>query len=386
MDFLTAMTGTATGFFGTLLTFVLVLTVVVFIHEMGHFLVGRWCGVGVHAFSIGFGPEVIGFNDRNGTRWKLCAVPLGGYVKFVGDVNGASVPDAEAIARMDPRERAVSLPAQPVAKRAAIVAAGPIANFILAISVFSGAIWMSGRYEIPPRVVAVMPDSAAARAGFEAGDVIKSIDGKAVNTFSGMQRIVSGSADSSLVFTVQRAGAETRLTATPQTFEETTPFGKHRLGRLGVQGLKGDEGKLVQYGPIDSLVLGSQETYFIVERTFDFLGKLIVGRESVDQLSGPIGIARVSGEVARVGGVSGIINWIAFLSVSIGLLNLFPIPLLDGGHLLFFACEAIRGRPLSERVQEIGFRIGLGLVALLMIFATKNDIFNVVASWTARGT
>ncbi|GJE54263.1 MULTISPECIES: M50 family metallopeptidase [Methylobacterium] len=386
MEFLTAMSGTAAGFFSALLTFLVVLTIVVFVHEMGHFLVGRWCGVGVHAFSIGFGPEIVGFNDRHGTRWKLCAIPLGGYVKFVGDANGASVPDPEAIAKMDPHERAISFPTQSVAKRAAIVAAGPIANFILAIAVYSSAIWIAGRYEIPPRVDAVMPNSAAARAGFEPGDVIKAIDGKLVGTFNGMQRIVSTNADSNLVFTVERAGAETRLTAKPEVYEETTPFGRHRLGRLGIQGPKGNEGKVVRYGPLDSLAFGSQETYFIVERTINFLGKLVTGRESVDQLSGPIGIARVSGEVARVGGVGGIINWIAFLSVSIGLLNLFPIPLLDGGHLLFYACEAIRGRPLSERVQEIGFRIGLALVLMLMLFATKNDIFNAVASWSPRGT
>ncbi|GEO97983.1 RIP metalloprotease RseP [Methylobacterium haplocladii] len=386
MEFLTAMSGTAAGFFSALLTFLVVLTIVVFVHEMGHFLVGRWCGVGVHAFSIGFGPEIVGFNDRHGTRWKLCAIPLGGYVKFVGDANGASVPDPEAVAKMDPHERAISFPTQPVAKRAAIVAAGPIANFILAIAVYSGAIWVSGRYEIPPRVEAVMPNSAAARAGFEPGDVIKAIDGKPVGTFNGMQRIVSTNADANLVITVERAGTETQLNAKPEVYEETTPFGRHRLGRLGIQGPKGNEGKLVSYGPVESLALGSQETYFIVERTIDFLGKLVTGRESVDQLSGPIGIARVSGEVARVGGVGGIINWIAFLSVSIGLLNLFPIPLLDGGHLMFYACEAIRGRPLSERVQEIGFRIGLALVLMLMLFATKNDIFNAVASWTSGGT
>ncbi len=150
MDFLSSMGGNAAGFFGAVIPFLFVLTIVVFVHEMGHFLVGRWCGVGVNAFSIGFGPELIGFNDRRGTRWKLCAIPLGGYVKFVGDANGASVPDPEAVARMNPQERAISFPAQPVAKRAAIVAAGPIANFILAIAVFAGAIYVSGRYETPP--------------------------------------------------------------------------------------------------------------------------------------------------------------------------------------------------------------------------------------------
>ncbi|MEA1833020.1 RIP metalloprotease RseP [Methylobacterium durans] len=385
MDFLNAMGGTAAGFFGAVIPFLIVLTIVVFVHEMGHFLVGRWCGVGVNAFSIGFGPEIFGFNDRHGTRWKLCAIPLGGYVKFYGDANGASIPDPEAVARMSPRERAISFPTQPVAKRAAIVAAGPIANFILAIALFGGAIWLSGRYELPPRVEAVMPNSAAARAGFEPGDVIKAIDGKPVGNFIAMQRTVSASADSTLTFTVERAGTETQVVATPEVYEERTPFGRHRLGRLGIQGPKGSEAKLVQYGPVQSLVLGVQETYFVVDRTFDYLGKLVTGRESADQLSGPIGIARVSGEVAKAGGVGGLVGLVALLSVSIGLLNLFPVPLLDGGHLMFYAFEAVRGRPLSERAQEIGFRIGLALVLMLMLFAAWNDILNLGASW-GRGT
>ncbi|MGU3539376.1 RIP metalloprotease RseP [Methylobacterium sp. A54F] len=385
MDFLNAMGGTAAGFFGAVIPFLIVLTVVVFVHEMGHFLVGRWCGVGVHAFSIGFGPELVGFNDRRGTRWKLCAIPLGGYVKFHGDANGASVPDPETLARMSPQERAISFPTQPLPKRAAIVAAGPIANFILAIALFGGAIYLGGRYELPPRVQAVMPNSAAARAGFEPGDVVTAIDGEAVSNFIAMQRTVSASADTTLTFTVERAGEAKQLTATPEVYEERTPFGRHRLGRLGIQGPSGSEAKLVRYGPLESLKLGVHETYFVVDRTFAYLGKLITGRESADQLSGPIGIARVSGEVAKVGGVGGLVGLIALLSVSIGLLNLFPVPLLDGGHLLFYAFEAVRGRPLSERAQEIGFRIGLALVLMLMLFAAWNDILNLGASW-GRGT
>ncbi|HEX8416021.1 MAG TPA: RIP metalloprotease RseP [Methylobacterium sp.] len=386
MDFLNAMGGTATGFFGAAIPFLIVLTVVVFVHEMGHFLVGRWCGVGVHAFSIGFGPELFGFNDRHGTRWKLCAIPLGGYVKFHGDVNGASVPDQAAIARMDPRERAISFPTQSLPKRAAIVAAGPIANFILAIALFAGAIYFGGRYETPPRVEGVVAGSAAERAGFQPGDVIRSIDGAPVNSFMDMQRTVTGSAGSSLAITVDRGGQDQVLTATPDVVEERTPFGRHRFGRLGLQGPKAGDAKLVHYGPVQSLGLGVSETYFVVDRTIAYIGKLVTGRESADQLSGPIGIARVSGEVAKVGGVAGLISLIALLSVSIGLLNLFPVPLLDGGHLLFYAFEAVRGRPLSERAQEIGFRIGLALVLMLMLFAAWNDILNLSASWGTRGT
>ncbi|KQP24228.1 RIP metalloprotease RseP [Methylobacterium sp. Leaf100] len=386
MDFLNAMGGTAAGFFGNVIPFLIVLSVVVFVHEMGHFLVGRWCGVGVHAFSLGFGPELFGFNDRHGTRWKLSAVPLGGYVKFHGDANGASVPDPDAVARMSPQERATSFPTQPLAKRAAIVAAGPIANFLLAIVLFSGAIYFGGRYETPARVEAVMAGSAAERAGFQPGDIIRAIGGTTVNSFTDMQRSVTTSAGSSLAITVERNGERQVLTAVPDGVEERTPFGRHRFGRLGIQGPKGSEAKLVHYGPLQSVGQGVSETYFVVDRTIDYIGKLVTGRESADQLSGPIGIARVSGEVAKVSGAGGLIGLIALLSVSIGLLNLFPVPLLDGGHLLFYAFEAVRGRPLSERTQEIGFRIGLALVLFLMLFAAWNDVLNLGASWGSRGT
>lgn len=386
MEFLTAMGGTATGFFTAVIPFLIVLTIVVFIHEMGHFLVGRWCGVGVHAFSIGFGPELVGFDDRHGTRWKLCAIPLGGYVKFHGDANGASVPDSAAVARMSPQERATSFHTQPVAKRAAVVAAGPAANFILAVLVFAGAIYVGGRFETPARIEAVLAGSAAERAGFQAGDVIQAIDGSAVKSFMDMQRTVTGSGGSTLAITVDRAGQTTQLTAVPEIIEERTPFGRHRFGRLGLQGPKSTEAKLVRYGPVESLSLGVSETYFVVDRTLSYIGKLVTGRESPDQLSGPIGIARVSGEVAKVGGVGGLIGLVALLSVSIGLLNLFPVPMLDGGHLMFYAFEAVRGKPLSEKTQEIGFRIGLALVLMLMLFAAWNDILNLGASWSARGT
>lgn len=382
MDFLNAMGGTAAGFFGSVIPFLIVLTIVVFVHEMGHFLVGRWCGVGVHAFSIGFGPELVGFNDWHGTRWKLCAIPLGGYVKFHGDANGASMPDAQTVARMSPQERATSFPTQPVAKRAAIVAAGPIANFILAILVFAGAIYFGGRYETPARVESVVAGSAAERAGFQPGDVIRSIDGSVVGSFTDMQRTVTGSAGSALRIIVDRAGESKELTAIPDVVQERTAFGQHRFGRLGLKGPSGSEAKLVRYGAVQSLNLGVYETYFVVDRTMNYLGKLVTGRESPDQLSGPIGIARVTGEVAKVGGVGGLISLVALLSVSIGLLNLFPVPMLDGGHLMFYAFEALRGRPLSEKAQEIGFRIGLALVLMLMLFAGWNDILNLAASWS----
>ncbi len=232
MDFLNAMGGTAGSFFGSVIPFLFVLTVVVFVHEMGHFLVGRLCGVGVHAFSIGFGPELFGFNDRRGTRWKLCAIPLGGYVKFHGDVNGASVPDPDAIARMSPQERAISFPTQPVGKRAAIVAAGPIANFVLAIALFAGAMWLGGRYELPARVTSIEPNSVAAQAGFQPGDLITAIDGQPVGDFNTLYRTVTGAAGTPLAFTVERNDGTITINATPAVYEEKTAFGRHRIGRL----------------------------------------------------------------------------------------------------------------------------------------------------------
>ncbi|HEX5867508.1 MAG TPA: RIP metalloprotease RseP [Beijerinckiaceae bacterium] len=387
MEFLGAVSG-ATGslLWGYLLPFLFVLTIVVFIHELGHFLVGRWCGVGVTAFSIGFGPELVGWNDRHGTRWKISAIPLGGYVKFAGDINATSTPDPETLARMTPAERAVSFHHQPVGKRAAIVAAGPIANFLLAIVVFAGIAWISGRYVLAPRIEAVQAGSAAERAGFQAGDLVRSINGRTIASFADMQRIISASAGDALSVAVDRGGAPVTLSATPDIRETETPFGKQRIGLLGLQGSKDpNDVQRVTYGPVEALGVGVHETWYVVERTFDYLGKLIVGRESADQLSGPIRIAQVSGQVATMGGIAALISLVAVLSVSIGLINLFPIPLLDGGHLLFYAIEAAIGRPLSERAQEIGFRIGLAIVVMLMLFATWNDIVHLSSS-AGRGT
>ena len=387
MEFLGAVGG-ATGslLWGYLLPFLFVLTIVVFIHELGHFLVGRWCGVGVTAFSIGFGPELVGWNDRHGTRWKISAIPLGGYVKFAGDINATSTPDPETLARMTPAERAVSFHHQAVGKRAAIVAAGPVANFLLAILVFAGIAFIGGRSVLAPRIEVVQAGSAAERAGFQPGDLVRSINGRTIASFADMQRIISASAGDALSVAVDRGGAPVTLSATPDIRETETPFGKQRIGLLGLQGSKDpNDVQRVTYGPVEALGVGVHETWYVVERTFDYLGKLIVGRESADQLSGPIRIAQVSGQVATMGGIAALISLVAVLSVSIGLINLFPIPLLDGGHLLFYAIEAAIGRPLSERAQEIGFRIGLAIVVMLMLFATWNDIVHLSSS-VGRGT
>ena len=361
---------------GYVVPFLFVLTVVVFFHELGHFLVARWCGVRVLVFSVGFGPELFGYNDRHGTRWKLSAIPLGGYVKFFGDENAASVPDAETISQMNDVERRDSFFYKPVGQRAAIVAAGPIANFLLAIVIFAGVFTFYGKQATPARVDTVQPNSAAAAAGFQPGDLIVSINGRKIETFTDMQRLVSASAGHPLEIIIDRGGVRTTLRATPALTEIKDNFGNtHRIGVLGITGARGVP---VPVDPLTAVKLGVEETWFVVERTLSYLGGVIVGRESADQLGGPIRIAQVSGQVATAGFVA-LIHLAAVLSISIGLLNLFPIPLLDGGHLLFYAIEGIRGRPLSDRAQEYGFRIGLAIVLLLMIFATFNDILHLAS-------
>jgi regulator of sigma E protease len=366
---------------GYLLPFLFVLTVVVFFHEFGHFLIARWCGIRVLVFSLGFGPEIVGFNDRHGTRWKISAVPLGGYVKFFGDENAASAPDHEAAAAMSEAEKKDSFIHQPVLSRAAVVAAGPLANFVLAIVIFAAIFMVVGKQTASARVDEVLPNSAAATAGFQPGDLVLSINGEKIDSFGDMQRIVSVSAGESLKITVERAGRSVTLTATPQLRELKDSFGnEHRLGVLGIsRSMNPGDIKTQRMGPLTAVAMGAQETWFVVANTMSYIGGVFTGREAADQLGGPIRIAQVSGEAAKLG-FSYVFRLSAILSVSIGLLNLFPIPLLDGGHLLFYGIEAVRGRPLSERAQEVGFRIGLAIVVMLMIFATFNDILHLATS------
>jgi regulator of sigma E protease len=371
-----------TGGFGKLLTFTLpflfVLVIVVFVHELGHFLVARWCGVKVKAFSIGFGKEIFGFYDRYGTRWRFAWVPLGGYVKFLDDENSASVPSRDALARMSPAEREGAFQSKPLAARAAIVAAGPIANFLLAIAIFTVSYTVMGMHVTAPRVDELLPDGVAASSGFQIGDVIVKIDGQPVDTFNDMQRVVSGSADKELTFEVNRGGTPVMLKATPARRELVDRFGnKMRVGQIGIRrNATQHEWEFRRYGPVDAFVLGVKETAFIITRTLQFLQELVLGRESTDQLRGPIGIAEISGQVATLG-IMPLLNLVALISVSIGLINLFPIPLLDGGHLLFYAIEAVRREPLSERTQEISFRIGLAIVLMLTVFVTTKDIVRI---------
>ena len=369
------------GLVGYVIPFVFVLSLVVFFHELGHFLIARWCGVRILVFSIGFGPEIIGFNDRYGTRWKISAIPLGGFVKFFGDDNAASVPDTARIASMDAHERAQSFAFQPVLKRAAIVVAGPLANFLLAVVIFAGVFMLYGKQTMSARVDSVQPDSAAAAAGFKPGDLVVAIDGRPIDNFAEMQRVVGASAGETLAITVDRDGVQQVLKATPALKEVKDNFGNvQRIGVLGIsRSMAPEDLKLHPVAPPQAVWMSVQETWSVIDRTLGYIGGVIAGREAANQLGGPIRIAQMSGQVASFGFVP-LIQLAAVLSVSIGLLNLFPIPLLDGGHLLFYLIEGIRGRPLSEKAQEVGFRIGLAIVLMLMIFATFNDIVHLTTS------
>ncbi len=381
MEIMGGLSAFGGGLIGYVVPFLFVLTIVVFFHELGHFLMARVCGIRVLVFSIGFGPEIAGFNDRYGTRWKISAVPLGGYVKFFGDENAASVPDQAAAAAMTNAEKKDSFVFQPVRSRAAVVAAGPIANFVLAIAIFAIIFTTVGRQTTSARVDSVQAGSAAQVAGFQPGDLVLTINGEKIESFSDMQRIVSISAGEPLTIEVDRGGVQMALKAVPQLKELKDNFGNvHKLGVLGIsRSMAPGDIKTEKVGPLRGIVMGAQETWFVVDRTMAYISGVFAGREAADQLGGPIRIAQVSGQVATAG-FAALFHLTAVLSVSIGLLNLFPIPLLDGGHLLFYAIEAIRGRPLSERAQEVGFRIGLAIVVMLMIFATFNDILHLATS------
>ncbi len=369
------------GFFFVLLSFLFVLTVVVFVHELGHFLVARWCGVSVKAFSIGFGPEIAGFVDRYGTRWRIAWIPLGGYVKFMDDENAASAGPSARLEQMSPEERAGAFHGKPLWQRAAVVAAGPIANFILAIVIFALMFSLIGVRTTAPRVDEVVPSSPAAVAGFMPGDVILAIEGDRVETFNDVLRTVSTSPGRELAIDVERGGETVTLRVTPERQEIQDNLGGTIVrGIIGIRRVTTPETlELRRAGPLEAVWLGVRETNFIITSTLSYIGDVIVGRQSADQLGGPIRIAEVSGQVAAIG-PEALLNLIAVISVSIGLINLFPIPLLDGGHLLFYAIEGLRRKPLSEKTQEIGFRIGLALVLMLMVFATWNDI-PIVRRW-----
>jgi regulator of sigma E protease len=360
-------------FLRSVLAFVVVLGVLVFVHELGHYLAARWRGVHVEAFSIGFGQALFSWTDKVGTVWKIAWIPLGGYVKMHGQ---------ERLEDVSPQDRAKWIAGRTfheksVGSRAIVVAAGPIANFLLAAVLFAGLFATVGRPVIQPVVGEVMPDSAAAHAGILADDRIVSIDGTPIVTFEDIQKIISGRPGQSMPVVVERDGATKNLTVTTEAHTEKDGA---RIGMLGIRGGR------VTYEPMSltaSLWGGVAQTWDVTRQTFEGLAQMLSGRRGTEDLGGPLRIAQLSGEVAQLG-LASLVSFIAVLSVNLGLINLFPIPILDGGHLLFYAAEAIRGRPIPPRAQEYGFRAGLALLACLFVFATWNDLTHLgIFHWVA---
>ena len=355
------------------LPFLVVLTVLVFVHELGHYWIARRCDVRVEVFSVGFGPELIGWTDQANTRWKISAIPLGGYVKMFGEreVSG----EDEVPRPLTAAEKQVSFRYKSLGRRAAIVFAGPAANFIFAVIVLAGLYVSQGQPFTPAEIATVVEGSAAEKAGLKPGDVIVQIAGEDIESFEQVQQKISMIPERTVELIVVRNDIEKVFTVTPGLREFKDRFGNVvRIGLLGVT----REGKteVRQLGFLSAIWQAILETKVITLRTLEAVGQIIVGSRSSDELGGPIKIAQMSGEVWKMGFLS-LVYFTALISINLGLINLFPIPMLDGGHLLFFAFEAIRGRPLGEKVQENGFRIGLVLVLSLMLFVIINDFVNL---------
>lgn len=367
MEFLTAY----------LVPFLVVLTLLVFVHELGHYWVARRNQVRVEVFSIGFGPEIFGWNDRAGTRWKISAIPLGGYVRFHGDEDAFSRPadgSDDEPGGGPPLDLSRSFHQKRLGQRAAIVVAGPAANFLFAIVLLAGLFAIVGRPSTPPDVGAVSPGSAAAEAGLMPGDRFLSLAGSTIDRFEDIQQIVRLRPTETMTAVLLRDGREMSVTLTPRLAEVTDRFGNvHRIGMLGIS-----RGGTVyeRLDPARSVLVAAEETVSLTGATLTALGQIVAGTRTTDELGGPIRIAQMSGEAAQTGAVAAI--WfMALLSINLGLINLFPIPMLDGGHLVFYAVEWVRGRPLGEKAQDYGFRVGFALVLGLMLFATWNDLVHL---------
>lgn len=361
-------------FLDGLLTFVvpflIILTVLVFVHEMGHFLIARYNGVRVEVFSIGFGPEIFGWTDKAKTRWKFSAIPLGGYVKMFGDANAASIQSGE-LADMTPEERAVAFHTKRLSQRTWIVVGGPLANFVFALIVLFGLFSTVGQPFTPPVVGEVMPESAAEAAGILPGDRIIRLNGTEIERFEDVQRIVRPSAGVPLDVVVLRDGEEIMMALVPKQSELVDNFGNRQ--KIGLMGVTRSGIEYVQHDVSTAVWRAGKETLELSVATLEAIGQIIVGARSAEELGGPLRIAQLSGQVAESGLVA-VLWFMAVLSINLGLINLFPIPLLDGGHLLFYIIEFVQGRPLGERAQEFGFRIGIALVFSLMLFVTFNDL------------
>jgi regulator of sigma E protease len=381
----------------TIVSFLLVLGLVVTIHELGHFWAAKAMGVAVDRFSIGFGRRLASWRDKSGVEWQIAWIPLGGYVRFAGDENDASVPDGDDLEalrkRIVAREGAAALNRyfhfKPLWRRAVVVAAGPIANFVLAIALFAFLAMTLGETVLSSRVANVEPNSPAQRAGFQVGDTIVRADDRDIRTYSDLVSMVRVRAEVPIRFVVERGGREVVLNATPQwRVIDDAVAGKQRVGFLGVAPPQARADYVtVRYEPVEAVALGAQRTWRTLEITVYYLGRIVRGQVSADQIQGPIGIAQASGKLAKLGAAgapdigsmllgaaTNLILLAAMVSVGVGFMNLLPIPVLDGGHLLFYAYEAVARRPLAAKVQAAGYRVGLALVLGLMLFATWNDL------------
>ncbi|MEZ5855309.1 MAG: RIP metalloprotease RseP [Hyphomicrobiaceae bacterium] len=364
-----------------ILPFLGVLTVVVFIHELGHFLVARWCGVKVQAFSIGFGRELFGFNDKHGTRWRFAWIPLGGYVRFIDDETAASTSTKGSLERLNSEDRAGAFQSKPVGQRALVVAAGPAFNIISAVLSYAMAFWWFGLYGTAAVVDEVVPESPAAKAGLKAGDRITQISGQPIEWFSDLQKVVSQSAGETLALRVDRDGKLIELALTPHLQEVTDPLGnKVQVPMIGVKRTGGrDKIEHRTYSPPAAFVKALTETRDVSWQIISSLPKLpgaivkTLSGQRQSEIGGPVAIAEMTAHATK-SGTSGTLTWIAVFSIMLGIMNLLPIPVLDGGHLVFYAYEAVRGQPLDEKKQELGFRIGLAILATMMFAALLGDI------------
>lgn len=362
------------NFLHTFASFVLVLTVIVFVHEFGHYLIARLCGVRVTMFSIGFGRELFGVNDRHGTRWKFSLLPLGGYVKMFGDASEASTPDGDKLAAMSEDEKKVAFHFKPLWQKAAVVFGGPLFNFLFAIGVLAYFFVVIGQPRTPAEVGAVAPNSAAERAGLQPGDVFLEIDGTQTEYFDDIQRMVRPNPGKDLNVILVRQGKTLEIVLRPDLQETQDMFGDPV--KIGLLGVKTANVRYEKLGPLPAVGAAVGETWKISVDTMRALGQMVCGERSVKELGGPIRIAEYSGKSTEQGART--VLWLmALLSINLGLINLFPIPLLDGGHLLFYAIEGMRGRPLAEKVQDYAFRLGLALVVTLMVFTTVNDLIRL---------
>ncbi len=354
--------------------FLVVLSILVFVHELGHYLVARYNGVGVDVFSIGFGPEVFGWNDSVGTRWKVSCLPLGGYVKMVGDADAASTPDKAALKKMNEDMRKRSLFYKTVWQRIAVSVAGPVANYLFAIFLFAILFATIGQRYTVPIVQGIQPGSASEVAGLQVGDHVKAINGHPIARFEDLQMIVQSHPQEVLQILLDRKGQSLTLAVTPTLVEIKDHFG--RSHKTGVLGIKGSEAAYIHHTWLTAWWYATEEVVSLSYQTLKALGNIIIGAKSAEGLGGPLRIAQMSGEIAQ-SGIVALIWFMALLSVNLGLINLFPVPMLDGGHLLFYFIEVLRGKPLSEKAQEWGFRFGFAFVLGLMILSTWNDIMAI---------